>query len=402
MMPLLDKTPESGYTIFMEENAEETPRRYFDWAATAVPDEREDAAPFGNPSSLHREGRAAREALEEARSRCAAALGVQNSEIFFTSGGTESNAIALFFLACARTADGPGAAFLYSAGEHPSIRENTAALERLGIACAAVGIGRDGRVDAERFAAVLRRHANTRMTAIMAVNNETGAINDMAAIAAAARNGKRPIHLHCDAVQAAGKIYLSSFLPFVDSMSLSAHKLGGPRGAGILYLRAKREALVRGGGQEGGIRPGTENTTGALAMARALERHAAANALKTALKAAQTRMDALLARLGAIPGFTPIPADRTPGDQRFSPWILQAAFRDIPGEVFSRALDEAGFAVSTGSACSRTDKRRPVLEAMGVDQATAFAGIRISQGWSTTMEDIDALAEAAKRLCGTL
>lgn len=411
---VLYKTPESGYIVGMDVSAAPV-RRYFDWAATALPDAdtpdtRAGGAPFGNPSSAHREGREARAFLEKARTRCAAALGARPEELFFTSGGTESNAIVLFSLLAGQGRASNGAdkeaRLLVPAGEHPSVQENAAALERLGVPCARAGLERDGRVSAARFASALRKNPRVRMAAVMAVNNETGAINDIAALssaaAEAARNAERPLHLHCDAVQAAGKIPLDTILPFVDSAAFSAHKLGGPRGAGLLFLRRPLAALTRGGGQEGGIRPGTENTAGAGALADCLERRAGAAALEAARTNAAARMNALLARLGTLPRFTPIPAERAPDDPRFSPWILQAAFTGIPGEVMVRALDTAGFAVSTGSACSSARKRRPVLEAMGVDTGTALSGIRISQGWSTTLEDIEALAEAIGQLCRTL
>jgi cysteine desulfurase len=377
-----------------------TPRRYFDWAATAIPDPDTVSVPFGNPSSPHHEGREARCALSDARARCAAALSVNPEDIIFTSSGTESNAITLFSLLTGRARAETGALLLYSAGEHPSVRENVAVLKTLGIPCACIGLEKDGRVSGETFAAALRKNPRAIMAAIMAVNNETGAINDMAALTEAASGAGRTLHLHCDAVQAAGKLDSSLFIPYADSTAISAHKLGGPRGSGLLCMRKRRDVLVRGGGQEGGIRPGTENIAGAAALSGALTRRI--SALENILPEAAARMDALLETLNGLSRFSPIPAGRTPGDLRFSPWILQAAFQDIPGEVMVRALNEAGFAVSTGSACSSRNKSRPVLEAMGVNVKTAFSGIRISQGWSTTMNDIEALTEMIGRLCQTL
>jgi cysteine desulfurase len=234
----------------------------------------------------------------------------------------------------------------------------------------------------------------------MAVNNETGSVNDIAALVRIIKDSGKPVHLHCDAVQACGKI--PTDFSACDSAAISAHKLGGPRGLGLLYLRKSLYPLIRGGHQENGIRPGTENTAGAAAMASCLEAHAAPDIVREAYSAAAGRMKKLLARLRENSAFTPLPFDRLDEDERFSPWILQAAFKGIGGEVMQRALDEEGFAVSTGSACSSADKKRPVLEAMGIDSETAFSGIRISQGWSTTDEDIEALAETIGRLCQTL
>jgi cysteine desulfurase len=291
--------------------------------------------------------------------------------------------------------------------EHPSIRENRAALERLGVCCAEIGVERDGGVSAATLEKALEKNPGARMAAVMAVNNETGSINGMKALSAAAKKRKEHLHIHCDLVQAAGKIPLDIDGWGIDSASVSAHKIGGPRGIGLLWLKKPLDVFVRGGGQEGRIRPGTENTAGARELAGALERRANAETLDAAWREASGRMAALLSLLADVPRFVPVPADRIArsgpgGDSRFSPWILQAAFPGIPGEVMVRALDEKGFAVSTGSACSSAEKKRPVLDAMGIDGETAFSAIRISQGWSTTLGDIEALAGAIKELCQTL
>jgi len=390
-------------------------RRYFDWAAAGIPlsgglpdgADTGKPLPFGNPSSVHHaEGKAARAALEDARNRCAKALNVKAEELYFTSGGTESNAIVLFSLLCKpRRSCG----FLYSAGEHPSIRENAAVLEQLGVSCTRVGIEADGRTSAALLEKALEKNPGSRMAAIMAVNNETGSINDMASLSALLRRrqdtgGHPPIHLHCDAVQAVGKIPLDLYGWGVDSASISSHKLGGSRGTGLLWLKAPIMPLVRGGGQEKQIRPGTENTRGALDTAGTLETFTPLSALQ---HKAGDRMSFLIAALRKNGAFIPIPEDREDTDSRFSPFILQCAFRGksgmvIPGEVMVRALDEQGFAVSTGSACSSADKKRPVLDSMGIDQKISMGGIRISQGWSTTMEEIAFLAEAISGLCQIL
>jgi cysteine desulfurase len=363
-------------------------RRYFDWAAAAPPlDRREgETGAFGNPSSLHAEGRRARESLEEARSRCAAALGLKPETLYFSSGGTESNAIAVFSRLFRR------GALLYSAVEHPSVRENCRALEGLGRAVGLIPVEADGRVSEGSLAQALEKWPEARFAAIMAVNNETGAVNDMAALSALLRR-RGAMHIHCDLVQALGKIPVDITGWDLDSASLSAHKLGGPRGIGLLYLKKPLETLYRGGGQEGGIRPGTENTAGALALASSLEEHT--RGLEGAYQKAVGRLDRLMRGLEALDRCTPIPQDRRSAeDRRFSPYILQAAFDGIPGEVMVRALDRAGFAVSTGSACSSSKPGRPVLEAMGVEPKLRLEGIRISQGRSTGDEDIDLLVRA--------
>lgn len=375
-------------------------RYYFDWAATAPPDPPLSAVvPFGNPSSLHSEGRAAREALEEARSRCAEVLGVQAKNLYFTSGGTESNSIVLHSTLLRNSPGG----MLVSAVEHPSVVENAAVLERLGKKPGLIPVENDGRVTEASLEKALGKNGLPRLAAIMAVNNETGAAMDIPALVRLLRSRqKNPVHVHCDMVQALGKIPVDIGGWDIDSAAISAHKLGGPRGAGLLYLRKNIPTLYAGGGQEGGIRPGTENVAGALALAASLERRCKAETVKAEFQAAALRWQELITALKSLERCTLIPQDRLPEDSRFSPWILQAAFRGIPGEVMVRALDDKGFAVSTGSACSSRSRERPVLAAMGVDEETAFQGIRFSQGWSTRAADIAELIRAVREILQVL
>jgi cysteine desulfurase len=182
---------------------------------------------------------------------------------------------------------------------------------------------------------------------------------------------------------------------------MSAHKLGGPKGIGLLYLRKPLEALFAGE-QEKGIRPGTENTMAALAMAQILEERASGDAVKNEFGKAEERWGFLIKSLKNMERCILIPKDRQTQDSRFSPWILQLAFSGIPGEVMLRALDAEGFAISTGSACSSSSEERPVLTAMGMDESASREGIRISQGWTTTAEDIEALLEGIKKVLGFL
>ncbi|MDR1390710.1 MAG: cysteine desulfurase [Treponema sp.] len=372
-------------------------RRYFDWAATApaLPLS-PDNYPFGNPSSQYREGREAKQFMEDARLRCAKALGVESGQLVFTSGGTESNAIVLFSLLTKPRREAGETQLLYSAAEHPSVKENAAILDSLGIKTAAVGIEAEGAVSVKTLSAALKKNGAPRMATIMAVNNETGAVNNINELASYLRaHSKAPVHIHCDFVQAAGKIPLPGALD-IDSAAISAHKLGGPRGSGLLYIRRHVDALVRGGGQENGLRPGTENVCGAAATAAVLEKFAAPAVVEREYQNAAERMETLVSYLAdnLAGSFFCIPAGRAGKDKRFSPWILQCRFSPVPGEVMVRRLDEEGFAVSTGSACSSASKRRPVLQAMGIDLQSQFEGIRISQGWSTTRGDIEALAKA--------
>ncbi|AEF85229.1 cysteine desulfurase [Treponema primitia ZAS-2] len=383
-------------------------RHYFDWAATALPldlPSPSGSVPFGNPSSRHLEGRQARETLEAARSRCAAVLGVPPKQLYFSSGGTESNAIPLQSLLLRKNA-----AALVSSVEHPSVRENALVLKRLGATIMPIGVEKDGRVTESTLEAALAKIPTLRFAAIMGVNNETGAVMDLGALVKYIRQSSRqgpPVHVHSDLVQALGKIPLDISGWDLDSAAFSAHKIGGPRGVGLLWLRGTKgpqplEVLGVGGGQEGGIRPGTENTAGALALAECMEAFATREAVEAGYAAATKRWKPLIQALRSMDRCTLIPEDRSDEDPRFSPWILQAGFRGIPGEVMARALDDAGFAVSTGSACSSREQKRPVLEAMGIGRDQSLEGVRFSQGWSTTIEEIEMLTRAIQKILEAL
>jgi cysteine desulfurase len=186
----------------------------------------------------------------------------------------------------------------------------------------------------------------------------------------------------------------------IDSASFSGHKLGGPRGIGLLYLKKPLEPLYTGGGQESGVRPGTENTLGAIALADVIERRANPETVRLEGDKAASRMKYLIGNLKGIKRCALIPEDRGEDDRRFSPWILQLRLVGLPGAVTVRALDDFGVAVSTGSACSSNSAERPVLAAMGVDETSRLEGFRVSQGWSTHREDFDALLLGIEKALG--
>jgi len=374
-------------------------RHYFDWAASApfedsIINQTNNSSLFGNPSSQHGEGKAAKLALEQARSRCAAVLNVPPETVFFTSGGTESNGIALFSNLVKK---GQGR-IISSSAEHSSVREGIETLEKMGKPTGRIAVDSEGRVTPDILAKTLAKYEGARFASCMSVNNETGTVTDIASLKDVIRkHSGAPVHLHCDLVQAVGKIPVDISGWEIDSASISAHKIGGPRGIGILYLRRplSSEVFYSGGGQENGVRGGTENTQGALCLASCLERYAQAETVKTEYSRAKARWDKLITALEALERCTIIPRRRAAEEAGgFSPYILQAAFKDIPGEVMARALDDMGFAVSTGSACSSSSPERPVLLAMGVEEKLRIEGIRISQGYSTTDEEIDLLIEA--------
>jgi cysteine desulfurase len=263
----------------------------------------------------------------------------------------------------------------------------------------------------------LKKYPDTRFAAIMAVNNETGAITDIPSIRDIFRKhekeaSKPPVHFHCDLAQAIGKIPVDIQGWDIDSASISAHKISGPRGIGLLYLKRPLEVFYSGGGQEKGIRGGTENVQGAVALSVNREQLTVNSELYAQAKA---RWNKLITALSLMERCTFIPAERSVDDSlfsvpcsllsvncsplpKFSPYILQVAFKDIPGEVMARALDDLGFAVSTGAACSSSSPERPVLAAMGVEEKLRIEGIRISQGAATTDEEIDLLIEAISEI----
>jgi cysteine desulfurase len=384
---------------------------YFDWAATAMVEEdiiRKAAEiainHFGNPSSLHFLGGDAKNTLAQVRSDCAKILQVKSDNLFFTSGGTEANHLPLLSLLQRPV---PGT-IIISAIEHPAIREQAEMLKHCGWKVLQAAPDATGIVPVAAIEKLLTK--DTVLVCLMAVNNETGAIQPIYQVADllnkfAKETGKRRPKLHVDCVQAAGKIPLNLSYPGIDSAALSAHKIGGPRGIGILYLAQRFESFVRGGGQEQGIRSGTENIAGAWAFSKCLERHFLSEKNTEGVayqrflqQKAMTRN--LITQLKEIKGCNLIPAARgtDPLEENFSPWIVQAAFEGIPGEVLVRALSEKSIAISTGSACSSRKLSRPVLEAMGVSKELATNGVRFSFGPRTQQQDLDKLLEALKEI----
>ena len=250
---------------------------YFDWAATSPADEDilKEAVEitlenWGNPSSSHNVGKKARNVFEDARDRAAKALGVKAENVYFTSGGTESDQIPLLSV---MTKPSKGTV-LISSMEHPALTAEAEVMKHCGWNIVTIPADKNGVITPEAVINCLTK--DTMLVCVMAVNNETGTIQpiyDIAdAITKATEGGRRP-KFHVDCVQAAGKINLNLSYKGIDSAAFSAHKICGPRGIGILYMKDKIEPFLRGGGQEKGIRSGTENVLGAVAMSKCLERY---------------------------------------------------------------------------------------------------------------------------------
>jgi len=322
---------------------------------------------FANPSSVHKPGQDARALVDRARERCAAALGCREREIVFTSGGTESDLLAVRGLAM------EGSRVVVSSVEHPAV---LGACE--GRQAVRIGVDERGLLD---LAALDRALPGAALCSIMAANNETGVASPLDEVARLCR--RHGVPLHSDAVQAAGKMPLP--LDGVDLLSLSAHKIGGPKGAGLLWIRGNLalRALQPGGHQERGRRGGTENVAGIVGLAEALSL-AVASLPEEAPRLAALR-DRLQAAAEAIPG------SHVAG--RNAPRVcntLNVAFEGCDGETLLVALDLAGVAVSTGSACSSgTLEPSPVLLSMGYPEALARAAIRFSLWRGTTDVQID-------------
>lgn len=376
---------------------------YLDHAATTPVDERvlEAMLPYlrqhyGNPSSIHRLGRDAARALREAREQVAAILNCTPKEIVFTSGGTESNNLALRGIAFAQRAAGRGRHIVVSAVEHKAVLDTAKDLaERYGFEVTVVPVDKFGRVAVEDVAAALR--PDTVLVSVMYANNEVGTIQPIEAIGALCR--EQGIPFHTDAVQAAGHLPLDVEALQVDALSISGHKVYGPKGVGLLYLRSGTPCWpqITGGGQEGGRRSGTENVPGIVGLAKALTlAHEDRERENARLK--ELRDHLVREVLHRIPDvyLTGHPTERLPHHASF-------VIRGLEIQGVLMGLDLAGVAASSGSACtSAAQTPSHVLTAMGIPHEDAVGHLRLTLGRSTRKEDIDyavnVLADVVERV----
>jgi cysteine desulfurase len=340
------------------------------------------AAAGFNASSLHAEGRAARAALDGARDSVARSLGAHPREIVFTGGGSEADNLAV--IGAARASLGPRR-IVTAATEHPAVLNAAAVLRAEGYEVTVLEVDRDGRVDPAAFAAALEPGA--AVASIMLANNEIGALAPIAKLAAIAR--ARGVVFHTDAVQAPGRVALDVNALGVDLLAISAHKFYGPKGVGALYVRAGTPVtpLIVGGGQEAGLRSGTENVAGIVGLARALE--LAVSELPAETARLRRIRDAFEADISArIPGS----AINGAGGERL-PNISSIAFPGVDAPTLLVRLDLEGIAVSAGSACAAgATEPSHVLEALGVERAAALGTIRFSFGKLTSEQDVERLA----------
>ena len=361
-------------------------RIYLDHAATTAvsPEVLREMLPcmtecFGNAASIHGTGREAHRALDRARKQVAAVLGAQPQEIYFTSGGSESDNWAVKGVAWA--ARGRGKHVITSAVEHHAVLNACAWLEGMGFEVTRLPVDALGRVDPDSVARAVR--PDTVLISVMTANNEIGTLQPIREIGEIARS--RGVPFHTDAVQAAGHIPVNVEELQVDLLSLSAHKFHGPKGVGVLYVRrgTKLDSLIHGGAQERGLRAGTPNVPGAVGLAKALE--LAAASLPESADRVRALRDQLIREIRArIPDavLNGDPERRLPGNVHFS-------FPGVDGEALLLRLDLAGIACSGGSACtSGAQEPSHVLAAIGQAPDLAKGGLRMTLGEENTPEEI--------------
>jgi cysteine desulfurase len=373
-------------------------RVYLDWNATTPlrPEARQAMAAAwevaGNPSSVHAEGRQARRLVEDARAAVAAAAGARPQDVVFTSGGTEANALALM-PGLRRGAGEPVRRLLVSAIEHTSVLSGGRFSPET---IATIAITGSGLVDVDHLRGLLA-DGPPALVSVMLANNETGALQPVGEVADIVHEAGGLLHV--DAIQALGKIPFDIKSMKADLVTLSAHKLGGPKGVGALVLADEAqglEPLLRGGGQELGRRAGTENVAGIAAFG------AAVRVSMAALQGDAARLQALRERLEKG-------LQQTPGMIVFSegtPRLPNTTLFTVPGlkaETAVIGFDLGGIAVSSGSACS-SGKVQPshVLAAMGFSRELAQGAVRLSLGWSTSEADIDLALQAWRKLADAL
>jgi len=364
---------------------------YFDHNATTSthPEVLDAMMPFlnsqqGNPSSNHRFGRHAHTAIEEAREKVANSVNAHPSQVIFTSSGTESNNTIIHGIS--RTY--PDSHFSYSTIEHPCISEPIKSIESIGFKNTKIPVNKKGLLNLQALSS--EEQKNITFISVMMANNETGVLQDMPKIIKWAKSHN--IQIHTDAVQAIGKINVDFEELEIDAMTISSHKIYGPQGAAALILNKKIDLYpyLMGGGQEKGLRSGTENIAAIVGFGKACERiQKNIVIINDKIKKYRDYLESELKNLGAV-----IFAEQT---ERLANTTF-FAFNNIDGSTLLTALDRKGYAIASGSACSsNTTKASHVLLAMGIEPDLAQGALRISLGIETKQEEIKSFLEVLKK-----
>ncbi|MBP1555522.1 MAG: cysteine desulfurase [Oscillospiraceae bacterium] len=369
---------------------------YLDNAATtAVSPGAADAADralreyFGNPSSLYSKGLDSQKALERSRAAIAKSLGCEPQELYFTASGTEGNNLAI--LGAARARKNWGNRVIVSGFEHPSVMNTVMSLEKEGFEVIVVEPGTDGKLDTEKFLELTDKR--TVLVTCMRVNNETGTVTDCAGLAEEVKKINRRTAFHCDAVQAFGK-HETALNGAIDTLSVSAHKIHGPKGIGCLYVRKgfNLENVFFGGGQERGLRSGTENIAYAAGFAQAVSELGN-------LRKQRERVSGINSILREEIGATGAAVFNSPDDA--SPYILNFSLPGFRSETLLHFMEEHGVLVSSGSACGKGE-RSHTLTAMGLPDEIIDSAVRVSFSSSTTEEEVREAAELFRLAVNTL
>lgn len=348
---------------------------------------------YGNPSSMHRKGIEAENYIKEAKEIIAKTIKVDQKEIVFTSGGTESNNFALIGAALANARAGKH--LITTRFEHPSVHNPLLALEEMGFRISFVSVDRNGLIDMESLLNEICDE--TILVSIMHVNNEVGAVQDIASIAKQIKGKKSDIIFHVDAIQGFGKFKIYPKRENIDMMSVSGHKIHGPKGSGFLYMKDKLKIkpIIHGGGQQKGFRSGTENVPAIAGLAQAVkeiyENHEEKVARLYELKKhfieevsmiEDTKVNAIFEEESELSLEERI--------KKTAPHVVSVSFAGVRSEVLLHALEDQGVYVSAGSACaSNHPSLSGTLQAIGIEKALLDSTIRFSFSVNTTMEEID-------------
>ena len=350
---------------------------------------------YGNPSSIHQFGRKAKNAIQKARKQVAALIGAEPDEILFTSGGTESNNTILYGIPKLQGSHLDQNHIITSSIEHEAILQPCKEFENIGIKITYLPVDEHGIVDPDDIANSINSH--TVLVSIMFANNEVGTIQPIKEISEICK--KYQIPLHTDAVQAVGKVPINVKELGVDALSISSHKINGPKGIGALFIKKGLRVApqILGGGQENGMRSGTENVASIVGFGKACE--IAKERLNENISHFQTLHSSTLSKI--VKEIPHVKLNGHPGKRIFN--NIHLTFLGVQGEDLIIKLDEHGIAASTGSACSvHTQKASHVLKAMGFNHEQITGSLRMSFGYMNTLNEVEQTVEVLKKVVSEL